>query len=105
MENCSIWIELIVAICGALTVCVPLVIKLANTITAFAKENIKYPSKLVALNAANEVAVNRYLHDNIFFTDIYTIVKRIVDDTKAKKHLSFNEIKKIDKIARKEALR
>ena len=26
-------------------------------------------------------------------------------DTKAKKHLSFNEIKKIDKIARKEALR
>ena len=74
-------------------------------LTAFAKENIKYPSKLVALNAANEVAVNRYLHDNIFFTDIYTIVKRIVDDTKAKKHLSFNEIKKIDKIARKEALR
>ena len=35
MENYSIWIELIVAICGALTVCVPLVIKLANTIAAF----------------------------------------------------------------------
>lgn len=74
-------------------------------LTAFAKENIKYPSKLVALNAANEVAVNRYLHDNIFFTDIYTIVKRIVDNTKMKKHLSFNQIKNIDKIARKEALR
>ena len=38
MENYSMWIELIVAICGALTVCVPLVIKLASTITAFVKE-------------------------------------------------------------------
>ena len=38
MEKYSMWIELIVAICGALTVCVPLVIKLANTITAFVKE-------------------------------------------------------------------
>lgn len=38
MENYSIWIELIVAICGAITICVPLVIKLANTIAAFIKE-------------------------------------------------------------------
>ena len=38
MEKYSMWIELIVAVCGAITVCLPLMIKLANTITAFVKE-------------------------------------------------------------------
>lgn len=38
MEKYSMWIELVVAICGALAVCLPLVTKLCNTIVAFAKE-------------------------------------------------------------------
>ena len=38
MEKYSVWIELVVAVCSALTVCIPLVVKLANTISAFVKE-------------------------------------------------------------------
>lgn len=38
MEKYSVWIELVVAVCSALTVCIPLVVKLANTIFAFVKE-------------------------------------------------------------------
>lgn len=38
MEKYSMWIELVVAICGTLAVCLPLVTKLCNTIVAFVKE-------------------------------------------------------------------
>ena len=38
MEKYSMWIELVVDICGALVVCIPLVTKLCSTIAAFVKE-------------------------------------------------------------------
>ena len=61
-------------------------------------------SKMIALNAANEVAVNRFLKDEIKFTDIEKIVKRVVDATPIIYKPSLKQIKKLDKISRKAAL-
>jgi 1-deoxy-D-xylulose-5-phosphate reductoisomerase len=60
-------------------------------------------SKMIALNAANEVAVNRFLNDEIKFTDIAKIVDRVVKATPIVYKPSLRQIKKIDKISRKRA--
>ena len=60
-------------------------------------------SKMIALNAANEVAVNRFLKDEIKFTDIAKIVKKVVDQTPIIYKPSLRTIKSLDKKARKAA--
>ncbi len=60
-------------------------------------------SKMIALNAANEVAVNRFLKDEIKFTDIAKIVKKVVDQTPIIYKPSLCTIKSLDKKARKAA--
>ena len=60
-------------------------------------------SKMIALNAANEVAVNRFLKDEIKFTDITKIVERVVRQTPIIYKPSLAKIKKIDKKSRKAA--
>lgn len=60
-------------------------------------------SKMIALNAANEVAVNRFLNHEIGYLDIYRIVKTVVDHTDIDKNPSLLKIKEIDSLSRKEA--
>ncbi len=60
-------------------------------------------SKMIALNAANEVAVNRFLNHEIGYLDIYRIVKAVVDKTPIIKNPNLSKIKDIDKQSRKEA--
>ena len=61
-------------------------------------------SKMIALNAANEVAVNRFLNDEIKFTDIAKIVEKVVESTPLIYKPSLSKIKKIDKISRRKAM-
>lgn len=61
-------------------------------------------SKMIALNAANEIAVNRFLKDEIKFTDIASIVKKVVDKTPLVYKPTLACIKKIDKKSRKAAM-
>lgn len=60
-------------------------------------------SKMVALNASNEVLVNKYLKGNIGFLDIAKNVERIVNKTRLIKRPSLSLIKLIDKRSRKGA--
>lgn len=64
---------------------------------------INCASKMIALNAANEVAVNLFLNDKIKFTDIAKIVKKVVDSTPVVYRPSLREVKKIDGLSRKAA--
>jgi len=68
------------------------------------KAMVTAASKMIALNASNEVAVNKFLHDEIKFTDIAKIVKKVVDETPVIYKPSLKQIKKIDAKARKAAL-
>lgn len=61
------------------------------------------PSKMIALNAANEVAVNYFLEEKIGYLDIYKTVKQVVDNTPKVRYLSLEDVKEIDAKARKEA--
>ena len=60
-------------------------------------------SKMIALNAANEIAVNRFLNDEIKFTDISKIVQKVVDSTPIIYKPKLKVIKKIDFQSRKAA--
>jgi len=60
-------------------------------------------SKMIALNAANEVAVNRFLNKDIKYLDIKKIVQTVVEKQRIIKAPSLMEINYIDKKARKEA--
>ena len=60
-------------------------------------------AKLVALNAANEVLVNRYLKGEIKFTDIAKGVERVLMMIPTMKYLALPVIKFVDRTARKEA--
>ena len=62
-------------------------------------------SKMIALNASNEVAVSRFLNHEISFPMIYEIVSKVVNNTKLNKDPSLKEVKTIDKKAREEANR
>ena len=61
------------------------------------------PAKMIALNAANEVLVNRYLKDEIKFTDIARGVQQVVQIIPSMKYAALPLVKFIDRIARKEA--
>ena len=60
-------------------------------------------SKMIALNASNEVAVNKYLKNKINFLDIARIVEEVVENQKILLNPSLDEIKEIDKVSRKAA--
>ena len=59
-------------------------------------------AKLVALNAANEVLVNKYLQDKIKFTDIGDFLKQVVDIMPVTSFMSLPVIKFFDRYVRKE---
>ena len=59
-------------------------------------------SKMIALNASNEVLVNKYLAGKIGFLDIAEGVKNAVNKVALKKSPSLSAIKKLDKRVRKE---
>ena len=61
------------------------------------------PSKMIALNGANEVLVNKYLKDEIKFTEIASGVKRVLEMIPIINDVDLSQIKTIDSIARKEA--
>ena len=63
------------------------------------------PSKMIALNAANEVLVNKYLNDEIKFTDIAKGVEMMVDSVPAIKYAALPLIKYIDRFIRQETER
>jgi len=60
-------------------------------------------SKMIALNASNEVAVNAYLKGKIGFLDINKIVSKVVSNQRLVKNPNLHQIKRIDKCCRKEA--
>ena len=60
-------------------------------------------SKLIALNAANEVMVNKYLKDEIKFSDIALNVEKLMDMIPTFPYVSVSAAKLIDKMIRKEA--
>lgn len=53
-----------------------------------------------AYNAANEVAVDLYLHEKIGFNDIYRITEQVITHTENKNDPSLDEILYCDKISR-----
>ena len=59
-------------------------------------------SKMIALNASNEVLVNKYLKGEIKFTDIAKGVEKMVDYLPLFPYLSLSSIKALDKFIRKE---
>jgi 1-deoxy-D-xylulose-5-phosphate reductoisomerase len=58
-------------------------------------------SATCTLNAANEVAVNLFLHNKLKFTEIEPLVRRVFEKTKFKKLTCFEEIKDFDAEVRK----
>ena len=58
-------------------------------------------SKMIALNAANETAVYRFLNHEIGYLDIAKFVGKKVSEQKLIRHPSLCQIKRIDKKARK----
>ena len=60
-------------------------------------------SKMIALNASNEVLVNKYLKDEISFLQISKNVEKIVNNTPLIKSMSLSKIRRLDSKARKEA--
>jgi 1-deoxy-D-xylulose-5-phosphate reductoisomerase len=57
------------------------------------------------LNAANEVAVDSFLKNEIRFTQISELVERVMNQTKVSDKLSLDSILEADKMARQDALR
>jgi len=64
---------------------------------------VEGPSKMIALNAANEILVYKYLEDKINYLDIAEGVKRVLNRVPVIKKPSLLMVKFINKIARKEA--
>ena len=59
-------------------------------------------SKLVALNASNEVLVNKYLRDEIKFTEIAEKVEQMVNWVPLVKYGSLSFVKLVDRLIRRE---
>ena len=57
------------------------------------------------LNAANEVAVDSFLNNEIRFTQISELVERVMNQTKVSDKLSLDSILEADNMARQEALK
>ena len=56
------------------------------------------------LNAANDVAVQRFMRDEIRFTDIWRIVERTMEAMPAEKQDNLSQVEAIDMEAREKAL-
>lgn len=56
-----------------------------------------------ALNAANEVCVSKFLHDEIKFTDISRVIEMTLESTELFENPSLDEIEFTDRISRKKA--
>lgn len=70
--------------------------------TEIAKKSLlEGASKMIALNAANEVLVHKYLKGEIKFSDISKNVQNIVENTKINANPSLFQIKCIDRKTRK----
>ena len=71
--------------------------------TEFAKQALREgASKMIALNAANEVLVNKYLRDEIKFLDIAKGVEKMLSKTPINKTPTLEEIIALDKQVREE---
>lgn len=71
--------------------------------TEFAKQALREgASKMIALNAANEVLVNKYLRDEIKFLDIAKGVEKALEKTAINKAPTLAEIIALDKRVREE---
>ena len=71
--------------------------------TELAKQALELgPSKMIALNAANEVLVNKYLNNQIKFTDIAKITQIMMDFVPNFQYVALPLIKFIDRTVRKE---
>ena len=71
--------------------------------TELAKQALELgPAKMIALNAANEVLVNKYLNNQIKFTDIAKITQIMMDFVPNFQYVSLPLIKFIDRTVRKE---
>lgn len=70
--------------------------------TEIAKQSLLVgASKMIALNAANEVLVHKYLRDEIKFLDIAKNVQIAVNNTKIHANPSLFQVKRIDRKVRK----
>ena len=58
---------------------------------------------IITLNAANEIAVDAFLHKKISFTQIYTLVRGVLDTFKSKDPDDIDSIILLDKNAREKA--
>lgn len=71
--------------------------------TELAKQALELgPAKMIALNAANEVLVNKYLNNQIKFTDIAKITQIMMDFVPNFQYVALPLIKFIDRTVRKE---
>lgn len=59
---------------------------------------------VIALNAANEIAVAEFLDRRIGFTDIPVLIERIVKSTPAQSIMAIDDVERIDRKARSDAL-
>ena len=72
--------------------------------TELAKEALQSGvSKMIALNAANEIAVNKFLNHEIKYNEIYEITHRVVSKQHSLSNCSISLIKTIDRYSRLEA--
>jgi 1-deoxy-D-xylulose-5-phosphate reductoisomerase len=55
------------------------------------------------MNAANEIAVDAFLHDRIGFTDIFDVVESVTKSAENKKSPTLDDIFEADKRARETA--
>ncbi len=62
--------------------------------------SVKGQAATVALNAANEIAVDAFLHDKIRYLDISAVVASVLDKTNIREFTSIDEILDADKVAR-----
>ena len=58
---------------------------------------------IITLNAANEIAVDAFLHKKISFTQIYTLVRRVLDVSESEDPDDIDSIILLDKNAREKA--
>jgi 1-deoxy-D-xylulose-5-phosphate reductoisomerase len=59
---------------------------------------------VVALNAANEIAVAEFLDRRIGFSDIPALIERVVTLTPAQPIMTIDDVERIDRKARADAL-
>ncbi len=72
---------------------------------SFAREALRKGGTMpTVLNAANDVAVQRFMRDEIRFTDIWRIVERTMEAMPAEKQDNLSQVEAIDMEAREKAL-